>query len=283
MPRSFGSRLEVAFEQHGQLCVGIDPHAALLAEWGLSDDARGVEDFALRVIDAAAGRVGIVKPQVAFFERHGSAGFAALERIAGIARDAGLLVIMDAKRGDIGSTMDGYFDAWLGKGAPFYSDALTVSPYLGIDSLANVMGVASERGKGLFVLAATSNPEGERHQLAESKGKSVASDIWHALNKPNSVAAGPGDSIGSFGAVLGATVDLRRFGIDLELAESPLTPILAPGFGAQGARLGDIKRLFSAHAHAVLASVSRSVLEAGPHGLVASIEAAKRELGDGLA
>ena len=282
MPSSFGSRLEAAFTQHGQLCVGIDPHAGLLADWALADDATGVEDFALRVIEAAAGRVGIVKPQVAFFERHGSAGFAALERIAGVARDAGLLVIMDAKRGDIGSTMDGYFDAWLGKAAPFYSDALTVSPYLGIDSLSTVMGNAAERGKGLFVLSATSNPEGERHQLAERSGKTVASDIWQALAKPNAVAAGPGDKLGSFGAVLGATIDLKRFGLDLESAEAPLTPILAPGFGAQGARLGELKILFGAHSTAVLASVSRSVLEGGPLAVAALIDAAKAELASGL-
>lgn len=283
MPSTFGSRLETAFAQHGQLCVGIDPHAALLGEWGLPDRAAGVEEFADRVIDGASQRVGIIKPQVAFFERHGSAGFAVLERVAVKARDAGLLVIMDAKRGDIGSTMDGYFDAWLGKSAPFFSDALTVSPYLGIDSLNRVMGEAAERGKGLFVLSATSNPEGERHQLAERGGKTVASDIWNALATPNSVAAGPGDSIGSFGAVLGATADLKRFGIDLEAAERPLTPILAPGFGAQGARLGDLKRLFGAHAPAVLASVSRSVLEAGPRGVAAAIDAAKAELESGLA
>ena len=284
MPSTFGSRLEAAFEQHGQLCVGIDPHAALLGEWGLPDSAAGIEEFADRVIDGASQRVGIIKPQVAFFERHGSAGFAVLERVAVKARDAGLLVIMDAKRGDIGSTMDGYFDAWLGRTAPFVCDALTVSPYLGFDSLLPLMSECAERGKGMIVLSATSNPEGAALQKASTGGTTIAKQIWDGLGKINQITAGAGESLGSFGAVIGATLNLAGFGLgEIQTGSSATaTPILAPGFGAQGAELGDVTRLFGAGAKQVIASVSRSVLRAGASGMPKAIEAANIELASAL-
>lgn len=299
MPSSFGHRLAEAFATHGQLCVGIDPHAALLEEWGLTDDVRGVETFAKTVVNAAAGRVGIIKPQVSFFERFGSRGFAVLEEIGQQAHEAGLLVIMDAKRGDIGSTMEAYFEAWLGKDAPFYADALTISPYLGLGSLKPTMAAAFERGKGVFVLAATSNPEGAALQTAQVEGVTsidadgnpvqgdsltVAAAIWGGLEQINSVTAGPGELLGSAGAVLGATLNLNKFGLNsvTSLPQVVQTPILAPGFGAQGARLADAGRLFGAAAGQVIASVSRSVLGAGPDGLVDAIEAAKSELAEGL-
>ena len=165
MPKSFGAKLTEAFNEKGQLCVGIDPHASLLDSWGLADSADSLLEFGRRVIDAASGRVGIVKPQVSFFERHGSEGFAALEVLTRESRDAGLLVIADAKRGDIGTTMDAYLDAWLGKKSPFFADSLTVSPYLGAGVYLEKMGEYFERGKGVISLVATSNPEGETVQL----------------------------------------------------------------------------------------------------------------------
>jgi orotidine-5'-phosphate decarboxylase len=280
LPTSFGQQLSRAFETYGQLCVGIDPHAALLEEWGLDDDISGLETFANTVLDNAVGRVGIIKPQVSFFERHGSAGFAVLERLSVRAAETDLVVIMDAKRGDIGSTMDGYFDAWLGKSAPFISSALTVSPYLGFDSLNDVMSNALERGKGLFVLAATSNPEGKALQTAEvSGGATLAADIWARLGKTNSVTSAASGSLGSFGAVVGATLDLRSVGLKLdEPAGASLTPILAPGFGAQGAELSDAKRLFGDASAQLIASVSRSVLKAGSRGIASAIEASANEL-----
>ena len=149
---SFGDRLSSAFAHHGQLCVGIDPHAHLLAEWGLSDSAEGIREFGLRVVGAAEGRVGIIKPQVAFFERHGSAGFAALERVISAARASGLLVIADAKRGDIGSTMAAYAQSWLQPGSSLESDALTVSPFLGVGSLAGTAELAARYGNGRGVV-----------------------------------------------------------------------------------------------------------------------------------
>ncbi|MDE2386477.1 MAG: orotidine-5'-phosphate decarboxylase [Actinomycetales bacterium] len=284
MPTSFGERLETAFSKYGHLCVGIDPHASLLEEWGLADDIEGLRSFANTVLDASVGRVGIIKPQVSFFERHGSAGFAVLENLAERAAETDLVVIMDAKRGDIGTTMDGYFDAWLGKSAPFVCDALTVSPYLGFDSLSGVMANAIDRGKGLFVLAATSNPEGKALQTANvSTNKSIATDIWQRLAKVNSVTSAPSSSLGSFGAVVGATLDLRGFGLVLDESESALTtPILAPGFGAQGAELADAKRLFGANSDALIASVSRSVLRAGARGVSAAIESSASELNNAM-
>ena len=277
LPKSFGSRLSSAFSEYGQLCVGIDPHASLLDAWGLEDSAESLLTFGRRVIEAASGRVGIVKPQVAFFERIGAAGFAVLEILTREARDAGLLVIADAKRGDIGTTMDAYLDAWLGKSAPFYADSLTVSPYLGADVYLGKMGEYFERGKGVISLVATSNPEGESVQLELAKMQ------FEALGRINQVAAGPGDKLGPVGAVIGATLNLSRFGLDLENQGSVKTPILAPGFGAQGAELSDIKRLFGSVADTVVASVSRSVLESGVTGIANAIDAHKLQLEKGLA
>jgi len=300
LPSSFGHRLAETFAAKGQLCVGIDPHAALLEEWGLSDDVRGLETFSKTVLEASVGRVGIIKPQVSFFERFGSRGFAVLEQLGEQARDAGLLVIMDAKRGDIGTTMEAYFEAWLGKSAPFYSDALTLSPYLGLGSLKPTMAAAFERGKGVFVLAATSNPEGAVLQTAAVDGVSgiddegnpiqaepipVAAAIWAGLSQINSVTAGAGELIGSAGAVLGATLNLNKFGLGsvTTLPETVHTPILAPGFGAQGARLADAGRLFGVAAGQIIANVGRSVLAGGPHSVAAAIDEANAELAEGLA
>ncbi|MFM5905835.1 MAG: orotidine-5'-phosphate decarboxylase [Micrococcales bacterium] len=286
MPTSFGNRLAHSFQSHGQLCVGIDPHASLLADWGLADSVVGLREFANVVLGESVGRVGILKPQVSFFERFGSAGFAVLEDICERATQQGLLVIMDVKRGDIGTTMDAYFDAWLGQGAPFICDAVTVSPFLGFDSLNPFFSRASERGKGVFVLAATSNPEGARLQQARNiDGQTVSASIWQSLGAVNRVTSSAGETMGSFGAVVGATLNLTKFDINSLLVDTPqiYTPILAPGFGAQGARLADCGRLFGAAAKSVIASVSRSVLAAGQAGLADAIADAQLELAEGLA
>ena len=282
LPRSFGRKLFDAFETKGQLCVGVDAHASLLEHWGLDDDVNGLDYFANSVIDAAAGLVGIVKPQVSFFERHGSAGFAVLERITHRAKDAGLVVIADAKRGDIGSTMEAYLEAWLGQDAHFYADTLTVSPFLGIETSTALMGQYLENGKGVTVLVATSNPEGASLQTARSEsGETVSADIWAKLEQLNRISAAPGDRIGSFSAVVGATLKFKHFGLKLEQS-GVKTPILAPGFGAQGAQLRDIRLIFGEAAGQVIASVSRSVLEVGKQGLTEAIKRANDELAQGL-
>ena len=282
LPKSFGRKVFDAFETRGQLCVGVDAHSALLDQWGLDDDVKGLDYFANSVIEAAESRVGFVKPQVSFFERHGSAGFSVLERITHRANDAGLLVIADAKRGDIGSTMEAYLEAWLGDNSHFYADTLTVSPFLGIETSTGLMGQYLENGKGVTVLVATSNPEGAALQTARTdSGQTIASDLWGSLERLNNLNAAPGDRFGSFSAVVGATLQFKRMGLQLEQAGIK-TPILAPGFGAQGAQLSDIRLIFGEAATNVIASVSRSVLEAGKYGLSDAIERANDELANGL-
>ena len=273
---TFGERLQAAFDSGGNLCVGIDPHAFLLKEWNLTDDAAGLREFGLRVVEATVNRAAIVKPQVAFFERHGSAGFAALEDVLGAARDAGLLVIADAKRGDIGSTFDGYAEAWFTPGSPLEADALTVSPYLGIGSIEGPRAIAAANGKGLFVLAATSNPEARDLQTSRmSSGSTVAAGIVEEVQQWNSADAG----LGSVGLVLGATLALAEFGIT-DLAN---TPVLAPGFGHQGAQISELRSLYGAAAANVLVSASRSILAAGPTGVAAAIERQAAEVEKALA
>ncbi|MEV7630847.1 orotidine-5'-phosphate decarboxylase [Microbacterium sp. NPDC089318] len=274
MSESFGARLRTAMDRFGPLCVGIDPHAALLDQWGLGQDADGLRSFGLAVVDAAADRAGIVKPQVAFFERFGSRGFAALEDVMSAARDAGLIVLADAKRGDIGSTMAGYASAWLETGSPLEADAVTISPYLGPESLRDTLTAAVRADKGVFVLAATSNPEAAALQTARTVDvaagdeQTVAARVACDVTWVNHSAAFDG-GLGPVGLVIGATVDRVEVGLDDELLAD--TPILAPGFGAQGATAADLTARFGTVAHNVLASESRSVLSSGPDGIAEMI------------
>ena len=141
---SFGERLVAAGAERGRLCVGIDPHPHLLEAWGLSVDVDGLRTFTLRCVEAFGETAAVVKPQVAFFERFGSRGFAVLEEALAGLREQGCLSLADAKRGDIGSTMAGYAQAWLGEDSPLRSDAVTVSPYLGVGALSPVFDLAEE-------------------------------------------------------------------------------------------------------------------------------------------
>ncbi|PRB07359.1 orotidine-5'-phosphate decarboxylase [Microbacterium sp. MYb64] len=270
---SFGSRLRRALDAYGPLCVGIDPHEALLDAWGLPQTSDGVRAFGLATVEAAAGRVGMVKPQVSFFERFGSRGFAALEDVMSAARAAGLLVVADAKRGDIGTTMAGYAQAWLEPGAPLEADALTISPYLGGGSLAEAITRALPAGKGVFVLAATSNPEGAPVQqalvpaaLATTQGETTALRITRDVTAYDASESG----LGSVGLVIGATIDRAGFALDDDTLRT--VPLLAPGFGAQGATPADLRARFGTLAGNVLASESRSILSAGPDRIAATIE-----------
>lgn len=273
-PAPFGRRLAAAMATHGPLCVGIDPHPALLAAWRLPDSAAGVREFGLRVVEALGERVAALKPQSAFFERHGSAGVAALEDVLAAARAAGTLSILDVKRGDIGSTMAGYAHAYLADGSPLAADAITASPYLGLGSLAPAVELAHATGRGLFVLALTSNPEGAAVQHATGPhGRAVAAAIVDGVETINSAGPGAGDPLGSVGLVVGATTGdaVAALGIDLAASRAPL---LAPGFGAQGAGAAEVAQVFGAARHAVLASTSRAVLAAGPD--VADLRVAAR-------
>lgn len=256
---SFGARLHAAMRERGPLCVGVDPHAQLLRDWGLEDSPAGLERFSRTVVEALAGQVAVLKPQAAFFERHGSRGIAVLERVVADARSAGALVLMDAKRGDIGSTVQAYADAYVHPSSPLCSDAVTASPYLGFGSLQPLIDTALEHGNGVFVLALTSNPEGAEVQHARgTDGRSVAGTILDHVRTAN---AG-GEPLGSIGCVVGATVgsaggatvgDLRVNG-----------PLLAPGIGAQGAKVTDLRDFFGPALPAVVPAVSREILRAGP-------------------
>jgi orotidine-5'-phosphate decarboxylase len=251
----FGARLRHAMDTRGRLCVGIDPHAALLTSWGLNDDVAGLERFTRTVVDALADRVAVLKPQSAFFERFGSKGIAVLERAVADARAAGALVLMDAKRGDIGSTMAAYAATFLDKDSPLFSDAVTVSPYLGFGSLRPALDAARISGAGVFVLALTSNPEGAEVQRATAaNGKSLAQVMLDHIAAENAGER----PLGSVGAVVGAT--LTEAGADLDVNG----PLLAPGIGAQGATPAGLPALFGSAVGNVLPSVSRDVLRHGP-------------------
>lgn len=254
-PEPFGARLHRAVAERGRLCVGIDPHASLLEAWGLSDDVAGLERFALGAVEALAPEVSVVKPQSAFYERFGSRGVAVLERVVAVAREAGALVCMDVKRGDIGSTTQAYADAYLDPSSPLFSDAVTASPFLGFGSLTPMVETARAHGAGLFVLALTSNPEGREVQHARAAdGRTVAATVLDALRELNAGA----QPLGSFGPVIGATVEDPETDVDVN------GPILAPGYGAQGGTVADMRRIFGSASRAVLPSTSRGVLGAGP-------------------
>jgi orotidine-5'-phosphate decarboxylase len=270
----FGQRLADAVAVRGPLCVGIDPHAPLLEAWGLPDSPDGLARFTDAVVDALAGTVAVLKPQLAFYERHGSRGVAVLEDAVARARAAGALVLLDAKRGDIGSTMDAYAD-YLRPDHPLAVDAMTVSPFLGPGSLQPAVDTARMHGGGLFVLARTSNPDAGAFQHAVVGERSVAQvvvDTVRGWNTPGWVVGDPlpdvaavrdlgsrlGPTTGSFGVVVGAT--LPEMDVDLDGLGGP---ILAPGLGAQGGSVADLRRLFGS-GRAVVPTVSRDVLAAGP-------------------
>lgn len=258
----FGSRLQQAMGVYGPLCAGLDPHRGLVQGWGLDYSLTGLERFAMTCVEAYAGQVAVVKPQSAFFEVFGSGGVRVLERVLADLRAAGTLTLLDVKRGDIGSTMQAYADAYLGKDSDLRADAVTVSPFLGYESLRPALDLAEQTGRGVFVLALTSNPEGPSVQHAMRDDLSVAASLAAGAASDNTAAVSRGE-LGSIGLVIGATVGtaVKDLGIDLVAAG---TPVLAPGFGAQGGTVDALRRTFGAAVPQVLASSSREVLSAGP-------------------
>jgi len=260
MDRRFGARLRAAMDEHGPLCVGIDPHPGLLAAWGLPDDAGGLKRFGERVIEALAGRVAAVKPQSAFFERHASSGVAVLGSIIRQLRQSGTVVILDVKRGDIGSTAAAYADAYLDPASPLAADAVTASPYLGVGALRPMIDSALAAGSGVFVLARTSNPEGSALQRAvTASGRTVAQAVVEEISQVNQGV----EPMGDIGVVVGATIgsDADEPVLDLDGMGGP---VLAPGLGAQGGRPDDLRRIFGSVTGRVLAAYSREILEHGP-------------------
>ncbi|MCD2197824.1 orotidine-5'-phosphate decarboxylase [Actinomycetospora endophytica] len=288
----FAARLTAAVARHGPLCVGIDPHPGLLARWGHEDDAAGVERFGRDAVAALAGHVAVIKPQVALFEVHGSGGVRALERVLADAADAGLLTIADAKRGDIGSTMTAYASAWLADTSPLAADAVTLSPYLGVGSLTPAIDLAAATGRGVFVLARTSNPEAPAVQSAQAwtldpsggpgngsyRGmREVAQSVVDSCAAVN--AANPGVA----GVVVGATSGTtgRAHGLDLSRLGGP---VLVPGLGAQGATPADLAEAFAVGSGPVIPSSSREILAAGPdpealHDACAALNGSLADLG----
>jgi orotidine-5'-phosphate decarboxylase len=272
---SFGARLRAAMDARGPVCAGIDPHASLLQAWGLPDDVSGLERFAMTAVEALAPEVAIVKPQSAFFERHGSAGVAVLERVVASARELGALVLLDVKRGDIGSTAQGYADAYLDPRSPLAADAMTASPYLGFGSLEPLLATAEEHGAGVFVLALTSNPEGPQVQHARTDaGTSVGGTVLAELAARNAGA----EPWGSFGAVVGATID-RTASADADLEING--PLLVPGVGAQGGTPESVRAVFGDAVRHVVPSSSREILGAGPD--VSALRAAARRTNEQFA
>lgn len=269
----FGSRLRAARAARGPLCVGLDPHPALLDAWGLHDDVAGLEVFARTVTDALADRVSLLKPQMAFFERHGSRGMAVLEQVVVEARASGALVLLDGKRCDIGSTMRAYAEAYLDPRSSLAADALTVSPYVGLDALRPAFDLAARVHAGVFVLARTSNPDGARLQSATCPdGQTVADCVLAAVRAENAHAA----PWGSVGVVVGATLAVQPGS-----PVGPLDvggPLLAPGIGAQGATVVDLPRVFGQTLGSVYPVAARSVLERGPQ--VRGLRAAAHALGE---
>ena len=265
---TFGERYAAALDARGPLCVGIDPHPSLLQAWGLDVGIDGLERFARQATAALAPHAAVVKPQSAFFEAYGSAGIAVLETVIADARAAGALVLLDVKRGDIGSTMEAYARAYLADDSPIAVDAITVSPYLGFGSLQPAIDLAGRTGRGLFVLCRTSNPESAHVQHAVLDGtRTVAQEIVDQVAALNTGA----ERLGSFGLVVGAT--LAQLDVDLSALNGP---ILAPGLGAQGADAAAVAALFGTALSAVTASSSREVLAAGPD-LVALRDAVLRQ------
>lgn len=265
---AFGQRLGEAVNARGPLCVGIDPHPALLHAWGLEETPAGLERFAMTVLEAVGEEVAVVKPQSAFFETYGSRGLAVLERVVAEFRQAGALVIHDVKRGDIGSTMTAYANAYLDDSSPLAADAITVSPYLGYGSLAPAVGIAAQTGRGIFVLARTSNPEAVGLQRSvTSEGRTIAQSIVDAAAESNAGA----EPMGHVGVVTGATI--RPGELDLTALNGP---VLAPGLGAQGATVQGLRSVFGSVLPNVLPAAARELLRHGPD--VGEIRSATRRM-----
>lgn len=256
----FGHRLVDAIADHGPLCAGIDPHPALLHTWGVGDSIQGLTSFADACVEAWAGHVAAVKPQVAFFERFGSAGVAVLENLTVAFRNSGTLVITDAKRGDLDSTMAAYGAAYFEPERPLFTDALTVTPFLGGSVLEAIAMAAQPTGGGIFALALTSNQDGHEVQHAvAANGKSIAANVISEVSRLNTLVSP--DAVGPYGLVIGATVGQTPD--DVNLADFN-GPILAPGYGFQGATAADLGALFAELKGRVTVNASRSLLHQGP-------------------
>lgn len=252
----YASRLRQLTSERGRLCVGIDPMPSVLASWGLEPTVAGLEACARGIVAELGPRVSVFKPQSAFFEAFGSAGVAVLERVLDDIRQAGALSLLDVKRGDIGSSMTGYATAYLDDASPLRADAITLSPYLGVGSLLPAIDEAVARGRGVYVLARTSNPDGATIQTAHAGSDTVAQHVIDV------VAAGNSGWDHAVGIVVGATHS--DLGCDVSNFNGS---ILVPGIGAQGGTMEGVRATFGEASRLVLPSVSREIIGAGPAAL----------------
>jgi orotidine-5'-phosphate decarboxylase len=258
MADTFATRFATVRTRFGPLVWGLDPSGSLLDTWGVGDTPDGLDQFADIALQAATGTVGLVKLQAAFYERHGWRGFRTLQRLIAEAQGAGLLVIVDAKRGDVGSTNGAYAEAFLGADAPLGADALTVHPYLGLGAMGTFISRAHEAGSCLLVVTRSSNPEGRVVQAAiDPDGRTVEAGLLVAIGELNARLA-PGE-IGPIGAVVGPI----SMDPPLDLV-APQGLFLAPGVGVQGATPHDVAQVFAACPERVMPSASRSLLGDSP-------------------
>jgi orotidine-5'-phosphate decarboxylase len=256
---SFAQRFLDLAATRSPLCLGIDPAAELLSQWGLTHDAKGLRSFCDIAMEAMGDRVAVVKPQSAFFEQFGPDGMAELKRLVGMIQERGALALIDVKRGDIGHTLDAYADAMIGPESPFGGDAMTAVAYMGFGSLKPLLDKAAERGAGVFIVVRSSNPDGRALQDARlADGRTVATALADDITVFNATVT---EGVGPVGAVMGATIE----GTATEtLASLPKSLLLAPGIGAQGATFDDMARNFGPAAARALPSVSRGILAKGP-------------------
>jgi orotidine-5'-phosphate decarboxylase len=259
----FSVRFDLVRRSRGPLAWGLDPSGDLLDRWGLGDTPDGLDRFVDVVLPIAAETVGLVKPQAAFYERHGWRGIRTLTRLIDGARSTGLLVVLDAKRGDVGSTNQAYAEAYLGPDAPMESDALTVHPYLGVAAMRSFVDRAAASGSCLLIVTRSSNAEGRSVQASvDEAGRSVEQAVLDQIGALNRELA-PG-GVGPIGAVVGPTH--LAPGLDLV---APGALYLAPGVGRQGATPGDVAEVFASCPDRVIPSASRSLLASPDAGRLA--------------
>ncbi|WP_208442390.1 orotidine-5'-phosphate decarboxylase [Bartonella raoultii] len=248
---------------YGPLCVGFDPSHKVLQSWNLSPDYKGLKDFCDILLTAVVGQVGIIKPQVAFFELYGVEGMQVLKELMENARKQGLLVIADAKRGDIGSTVEAYGQAWLGANSAFRADAITANAFLGFDALAPMMKIAEETGTAVFVVVQSSNPEGRDIRGARIGDQTLSVHLAQRICDYNSQFSSKHHTVGPIGAVVGATLGCEAKETIAQLKNSLF---LVPGIGAQGGTITQLTQQFPQSLwQNIIPSISRSITDAGPN------------------
>ena len=261
-PHSFSARLTASIKaRRTPACIGLDPRRGVGNGGG--GEGRGERLAALApiftrfcrdVIDVVAPLVPIVKPQLACFEALGPHGMTALADVITYARSKQVLVLADGKRGDIGSTAEAYADGWLA--GPWAADALTVNPYLGLDSIEPFVKVAAERGAGIFILVKTSNPGSKDFQDLKTDGRTIYEHVAAGVEQL-SLRTAAGENYGAVGAVVGATWPRQ---LDELRAAMPHTWILVPGFGKQGGRAADVRGAFDSSGLGAIVVSARDVI-----------------------